>query len=183
MATLGQETRRRCFISYHKEDEQEVKEFINRFDHSHDVFISRGIGAGMAGDIINSSDSDYIKRRIREQYLRGSTVTIVMIGRCTWARKFVDWEIAASLRNNPTSGRSGLMAITLPSVANYTGRKLPPRLEENLDGEQGYARWWQYPSSVSALARCIEVAYENRQNTLMTVRNGLPLYSYNRTCS
>jgi hypothetical protein len=37
-------------------------------------------------------------RRIRQLYLLDSTVTIVLIGKCTWARKFVDWETQASLR-------------------------------------------------------------------------------------
>ena len=82
-------TRHNTFISYHHADESEVADFINRFDHEHDVLISRGIGASMAGDVINSTDADYIKRRIRELYLRDSTVTLVMVGAETWGRRFV----------------------------------------------------------------------------------------------
>src|SRR5690625_1135126 len=117
LSKLASKTRRKCFISYHHDDESEVQKFIQDFDHSRDVLIARGIGASMAGDIINSNNSDYIKNRIREKYLRDTTVTIVLIGKCTWSRKFVDWEVSASLRNTPTASRSGLLAITLPSAA------------------------------------------------------------------
>jgi hypothetical protein len=57
-----------------------------------DVFIHRSVGI-MDDDVINGSESIYIMRRIREEYLEDSTVTMVLIGRRTWARKFVDWEI------------------------------------------------------------------------------------------
>src|SRR5690242_1080901 len=154
MHRLGSITRHRCFISYHHDDEDEVQAFIDTFDHAHDVFISRGIGAAMPGDVIESNDFDYITRRIRDLYLNNTSVTIVMIGRCTWARRFVDWEVAASLRNTANSRRNGLLAITLPSVSGYA--QLPARVADNVDGELGYARWWQYPHSTGALAQMIE---------------------------
>ena len=88
-------TRHKTFISYHHDDEAEVSAFINHFDHDHDILISRGIGASMAGDVINSTNADYIKQRIRELYLRDSSVTLVMVGAKTWGRRFVDWEVAA----------------------------------------------------------------------------------------
>ncbi len=180
MATLGAKTRHRCFVSYHHGDEVEVQDFVSHFDHDRDVFVSRGIGAGMAGDIIDSNDASYIMRRVREKYMAGTTVTIVMIGRCTWSRKYVDWEVAASLRNNPTSGRSGLMAVTLPSVS-ASPRQLPPRVADNHEGIKGYARWWKYPQSIEALAELIEAAYELRSSNHL-VDNSRALFSYNRQC-
>lgn len=179
---LGSHTRRKCFISYHHDDECEVRKFIQDFDHDQDLLIARGIGAGMAGDIIRSSDDDYIKDRIREKYLRDTSVTIVMVGKCTWARKFVDWEVAASLRNTATAVRSGLLAITLPSAADYYDKKLPARVGDNVDGENGYARWWKYPSSASGLASMIETAYEYRSTRDYLVDNSRELRSYNSSC-
>lgn len=179
---LGSVTRRRCFISYHHDDEYEVQRFIQDFDHEQDVLIARGIGASMAGDIINSSNEDYIKARIRENYLRDTTVTIVLVGKCTWARKFVDWEVAASLRNTSTASRSGLLAITLPSAADYFDKKLPARVSDNVDGEDGYARWWKYPTSASSLASLIETAYDARNARYDLVDNTRALRSYNSAC-
>lgn len=182
MASLSSYTRHRCFISYHHDDEAEVSDFINTFDHGHDVLISRGIGASMPGDVINSTDRDYIMQRVRDLYLNDSTVTIVMIGRCTWARKFVDWEVAASLRNTANSRRNGLMAITLPSVADYTARKLPPRVDDNVIGEDGYARWWKYPTSTASLSNWIEIAFAARTEKAHLVENGRLLFDHNRPC-
>lgn len=183
MITLSSATRHKCFISYHHDDEAEVKSFIEEFDHSHDVFISRGIGASMPGDVINSTNADYIKQRIRQLYLRDSTVTIVMIGKCTWSRRFVDWEIAASLRNTSTSKRNGILAITLPSVANSADKKVPDRLSDNLIGDgykDGYARWWKYPESTNELAWCINKAFELREKVEPV--NSRPLMGRNRSC-
>jgi hypothetical protein len=43
---------------------------------------------------INSGDSDYVMRCIREKKIAGTSCTVVLIGKCTWARRYVDWEIA-----------------------------------------------------------------------------------------
>ncbi|WP_315334961.1 TIR domain-containing protein [Propionibacterium acidifaciens] len=169
--------RHKCFISYHHDDEIEVERFIRQFDNNQDVLITRGIGAGMAGDVINSNNDDYIMRRIRELYLKDTTVTIVLVGRYTWTRKFVDWEVAASLRNTPNVNRSGLMAITLPSAANYFDKKLPLRVQDNVD--RGYARWWKYPTTAECLASCIETAYKARSECAHLVDNRRPLCSNN----
>ena len=182
-SAIAGKTRHKCFISYHHDDEQEVKEFIDTFDHSRDIFISRGIGAGMDGDIIQSIDDDYIKQRIRSKYLRDSTVTIVLIGHCTWSRRFVDWEIAASLRNTATSKRNGLLAISLPSVAD-TYVNLPERLMDNLPQSSGqsYAQWWKYPSSANDLAGYIEQAYSARMSLDHLVDNSRQLSRNNKCC-
>ena len=80
--------RHRCFISYHHDDQKEVGNFIDTFDHERKVFIARRLGTGMQHDIIDSDDTDYVLRRIRELYIKDSTVTLVLIGKCTWARRY-----------------------------------------------------------------------------------------------
>jgi len=174
-------TRRKTFISYHHADEDEVSDFINYFDHGRNVLIARGIGGSMAGDVIASNDAEYIKQRIRTLYLRDSTVTLVLVGRHTWSRQFVDWEVAASLRNTSTSNRNGLLAITLPSASEYTGKKVPERIDDNLDGDNGYARWMKYPQSSAALGRMIDDAYSRRSTHAAVVNNARLLYSRNRS--
>lgn len=173
MSSLITKTRRKCFISYHHDDEGEVQDFIQTFDHDQDVLIARGIGASMLGDIINSTDEDYIKSSIREKYLRDTTVTIVLVGRQTWGRKFVDWEVGASLRNTSTASASGLMAITLPSAKDYYEKTLPARVADNVDS--GFARWWKYPPSKAGLGEMIEKAYEARTSSASLRDNSRPL--------
>lgn len=177
---MSNSVRHKCFISYHKADQKEVDKFIETFDSKHDIFIYRAVRE-MDQNIIDSNDSGYIMRRIRELYLADSTVTIVMIGKCTWARRYVDWEIASTLRNDPKNKRSGLMAITLPSMASKT-KKLPPRFEDNRDGNKKYARWYKYPESPESLDDKIEDAFQARDSRANLIDNTRPLFGYNRSC-
>src|SRR4051794_5731723 len=122
--------RRKCFISYHHADQAEVERFINTFDHLHDIFIYRGLGIGMEPDIVDSNDTEYVMRRIRQVYLKDSTVTLLMIGRCTWARRYVDWELQASLRQGEMTLPNGLLGIKLPSFSEEVS--FPNRFNLNL---------------------------------------------------
>ena len=75
-------------------------------------------------------------QRIREDYIAQVSVTVVLIGCCTWQRKYVDWEIGASLRDTTTNPRCGLLGILLPNHPDHeTGRcnpsLIPPRLADN----------------------------------------------------
>ncbi len=173
--------RRKVFISYHHADQEEVNRFINTFDHWHDVFIFRALGY-FPGDIIDSTNTEYVMRRIREDYLRDSTVTIVLVGRCTWARRYVDWEIQASLRHGKIVTPNGLLGIILPSAgANPTA---PERLRMNLglDSSPGYARWYWYPQSVNTLAIWIEDAFQRRASGASLIINPRERFGYNRQC-
>ena len=59
--------RRMVFISHHKGDRMEADEFIRDFS---DIFIPKVLGANDNDDFINSTDTDYVMRRIREKYLK-----------------------------------------------------------------------------------------------------------------
>jgi hypothetical protein len=157
--------RHQVFISYHHADQTEVDAFVADFD---DVIISRVLGVSDSDDFVDSSDPEYVMRR----------VTIVLIGKCTWARRYVDWEIASTLRNDANNKRSGLIAINLPSMGK-TGQ-LPDRLSDNVDGEKGYARWWVYPTSGSQLRGWVETALEARDS--LTPDNTRKLRERSATC-
>jgi len=163
--------RHKCFISYHKADQKAVNDFCDQFEGS---FIKRGIV--MEDDIIDSNDTDYVMRRIRELYLQDSTVTIVLIGKCTWARRFVDWEVQASLRNPRDGYPNGLVAIQL--WESY--KSLPNRVQLNV--ESGYSKFYKYPSSTTALSNIVEEAWNARFNLQDLIVNPRERFSYNRTC-
>lgn len=175
--------RHKVFISYHHEDQTEVDNFINTFDTENDVFIARGLGLDMADDIINSEDPDYVMQRIRELYLKDSTVTIVLIGKCTWARRYVDWEIQSSLRQGESTTPNGLLGIVLPSVGDKP--KAPNRLDLNLPAEKGsesYAKWYWYPESTESLAKWIDSAFEARTSLAHLIKNPRDRFKYNKSC-
>lgn len=90
------------------------------------------------GDIDDTKlSTDRIRQIIRDDYLRKSTVTVVLVGKHTWQRKFVDWEIGSSLRHTEKNKRSGLLGILLPTHPDsgrdrYTAGFIPPRLHDNI---------------------------------------------------
>lgn len=171
---------RNVFLSHHHADEAEVKRFFAEADgracHCRMVDSSE--------EPINSDDYDYVMRVIREQHLANSSVSIVMIGRCTAARKYVDWEIASSLRDDPVNHRSGLMGIFLPSLSHLSDSTLlamlPPRLEANR--RSGYAKVYRYPGTVGDLQGWIDDAFAARMNRANLVDNRAALFVNNRAC-
>lgn len=177
--------RHKCFISYHHDDQDEVDDFVRTFDHDRDAFIARGLGEEMAEDIIDSDDTLYVMQRIRELYLRDSTVTLVMMGKCTWARRYVDWEIQASLRSGRTVTPNGLLGIKLPSYPKRGGT-FPNRLNLNLkqsdDQKDCYARWMEYPGRSDTLANAIDAAFGRRTTHTTWIENPRDRFKYNRQC-
>ena len=59
---------------------------------------------------------DEILAAIRQEHLKDSTVTIVLIGSETANRKWIDWEIYSSLRPYGSRSRNGLLGIYLPTA-------------------------------------------------------------------
>jgi hypothetical protein len=153
--------RHRTFITYHQEDQDEVDEFIKTFDHERDVFIARAVGSDETmEDLVGGDDDDYIMRQIREKYLNDTTVTLAFIGERTWTRKFVDWELAASLHQGPSAGKpNGLLAILSPKL---TKAILPDRFVDNW--QPGYAHFYPYPKNRTQLSNWIEEAFKARED-------------------
>jgi hypothetical protein len=181
-------TRRKCFISYHHADQAWIDRFVNTFDHAHDLFIARGLGQVIAQDIIDSTDADYVMRRIRDLYIGDSTVTLVMLGKCTWARRYVDWEIQSSLRASQNGLPNGLLGIKLPIYSEGMG--YPDRLNKNLLGDQKkaegqldcYARCISYPRALEDLWLGIESAFQRRFTHARLIENPRDRPRNNRQC-
>ena len=85
---MYQTPRHRVFISYYHEDQQ-YKDWFVQFMRND--LVDESVGDG---DI---NDESLATETIR-QYILDATVTVVLIGPCTWQRKHVDWEIGSSLR-------------------------------------------------------------------------------------
>ena len=158
---MPDQVRHKTFISYHQDDQEEVDEFIRTFDHDRDVFIARAVGSDETmEELIDSDNDDYVMSRIRQKYLSDSTVTLVFIGQNTWTRKFVDWELAASLHQGPVAGKpNGLLAILSPKLDEAI---LPDRFVDNW--QPGYAKFYPYPTNKTQLTKWIDEAFEARED-------------------
>lgn len=172
--------RHKCFISYHGADIDGVSDFVEQFN---DVFIPRVIGVSDSDhfkDPVSSQDEDHIKAEIGSEYLSDSTVTVLYVGGCTWSRKYVDWELSSSLRNDPVNKRNGLMAITPPDRSANT---LPGRFADNWAKDNSkYARYYYYPTTADVLRSWIEDAFMARDTRASLIDNGRRLRKNDSAC-
>lgn len=167
----------KTFVSYHHANDQSYK---NRLEViCENKIVSRSV---QLGDIDDNTSTENIRRIIREDYLRDSTVTVVLIGKETWQRKHVDWEIAASLRHTDFSSRSGLVGIFLPShpcygKGSYNRYTIPPRLWDNIDC--GFAKVYDWKDNGKLIQSWIHEAFENRNKVFPS--NSRYLFRNNRS--
>lgn len=105
---------RKCFISFKTEDIDFKKEIQDNLDID---MIDKSLNKA-----INSDDEDYIMRKIRDEYLSDSTVTIHLIGTKSSEnlgyeeQKFIKRELQASLYNGKDNTRNGILGIVLPDM-------------------------------------------------------------------
>ena len=102
------------------------------------------------GDIDVDLKTDTIRQKIRDEFIADASVTVVLIGRCTWQRKHIDWEIGSSLRDTKKNSRCGLLGILLPNHYDfsrdvYRGHLIPPRLIDNCGGNDAFAPIYDWP--------------------------------------
>ena len=130
--------RHKVFISFHHEDQEYKDRFVRMMN---DFMVDKSVDTG---DIIDSGlRVDEVRRQIRDDYIADATVSVVLIGPCTWQRKHVDWEIAASLTDTDHNDRCGLLGIRLPihtdsHEAECNPRLLPPEACRQLRGERPF---------------------------------------------
>lgn len=104
----------KCFISFKTEDINYKKKIQDELDID---MIDKSLD-----EPINSDDEDYIMRKIREDYLSDSTVTIFLIGlhsaENSWLQNqtFIKRELQASLYNGQNNTKNGILGIVLPAM-------------------------------------------------------------------
>ncbi|WP_336928162.1 TIR domain-containing protein [Acinetobacter oleivorans] len=105
----------KVFISYHHANDQFYKDYLEFFNDVHDIFINKSVSID---DIDENLPADTIREIIRDNYLRDTSVLILLVGVETKNRKHVDWEIYSSMRNSIKNRKSGILVINLPSVGS-----------------------------------------------------------------
>lgn len=107
----------KCFISFKKEDELYKLTIQNWVGKNKIDMIDKSLD-----EPINSYDEEYIMRRIRQDYLSDSTVTIFLIGTYsaenlgTYEQRFIKRELQASLYNGVGNSRNGILGVVLPNM-------------------------------------------------------------------
>ena len=103
----------RIFISYYHNNDQFYKEELLRINEAYNIFTDLSVDTG---DIDDGLSDERIREIIRDDYLRDSTVTILLVGRETSNRKHIDWEIYSSMYDGIRNKKSGILVINLPTV-------------------------------------------------------------------
>jgi hypothetical protein len=104
----------KCFISFKTEDMRYKK-------HIHDNLDVDMIDKSLH-EPIDSEDEDYIMRKIRENYLSDSTVTIFLIGEKSAENQpgenqnYLKRELQASLFHGTGSTKNGILGVVLPNM-------------------------------------------------------------------
>ncbi|MBP5788885.1 MAG: TIR domain-containing protein [Neisseriaceae bacterium] len=173
----NQPQRHNVFVSYHHDNDQYWRDrFENLFVNHDDIMVSKSV---QIGDIPENTPTDRIRQIIRDNYLRDSTVTVVLIGTETWKRKHVDWEIGSSIRHTQYNSRSGLLGIILPPFGNsqpdisreynttndnelwyYPHSTIPPRLYDNV--KCGFAKIYKWSEDPFTVQQWIHEAFLRR---------------------
>jgi hypothetical protein len=111
---------RRVFISYEGSDRMKAKGFrLLRWNNNVDVsFHDRHLL-----DPVDSTNDDYIRSCIRDE-MKGTSVTVVMVGENTKDSDWVDYEIERSLKEG-----NGLVAIKVDD--DISDEDVPDKLKEN----------------------------------------------------
>lgn len=169
LAALLKPTRRKVFVSYHHGGDQNYYDEFSRFFHDQ----YEAVRDNSLERLIQSDDTEYVMRQIREQYITGTSCTIVLIGAQSHERKYLDWEIKATLDKC-----HGLVGIVLPTHAkNPTGEIIVP--DRFLDNHKtGYAVWAHWGGlTAHGLTQLIDAAIAKSQRLIdnsrpMRQRNG-----------
>lgn len=169
----------KVFISFHSADIVYKNEFERLFHSTFDVMVTRSV---QENDISNNINTETVRQKIRDEYLRDSTVTVVLIGANTWQRKHVDWEISSSIRKTEFNPRSGLFGIILPTHPSYLKNTynpyiIPPRLYDNL--KCGFAEIYDWSVNPSVIQARIHAAFLRRNE--ITPDNSYPSFANNRS--
>jgi len=173
--------RHKVFISYHHENDQSYKDsFLRLFGKDGaDILEDRSVGAG---DVYDNLKTETIRQKIRDEYIRDASVVVVLIGKETWKRKHVDWEISSGIRGTKSNSRCGLLGIFLPTHKaygkdSYSRYTIPPRLYDNRNNK--YAKLYDWSDNHEKVSQWIHKAFQAKDTK--TPHNSRKMFGQNRT--
>ena len=176
------DSRHKVFLCYYHASDQPYRDTFDR-SYSH-LFISKSVEPG---DIATDLNAEYIKRLIQEGFITDASVVVVLVGRKTYCRKHVDWEISAGL-NKKVGGYSGLLGILLPQFqltadGKFLYKDLPPRLADNAKSAYADVYTWKFiTASEQTLKNAVDEAFQRRLTKTDLIDNSSIQMTRN-TCS
>jgi hypothetical protein len=156
---------RNCFISYHHERDGKYISKLRKI-----ITEMKVADYSLKNDIGHLTD-ETIYKKVRNK-MRSCSITVVLIGDRTGHRKWIDWEIWASLRGytHPYDPQksfkpNGLLGIFLPTDSH----SIPDRFQDNIDS--GYAVCMEWKNLEGDFESKLNYAYSNRTNAKNRIEN------------
>ena len=164
----------KVFVSFYHQDQKHKEKFVSLMKNH---MIDKSIDTGDIDD--SNIKVDTIRSKIRDEYIRDATVTVVLIGKDTWRRKHVDWEIASSIRDTKHNSRTGLLGILLPTYPSGKCNPctIPPRLYNNI--ECGFADIYSWSNYSNTIQGWVHKAFKKRKTEIPN--NSYPHFANNRS--
>lgn len=113
--------RHKVFISYYHRDDQYYKnKLINMQEYNDDsqkyqsIFDDYSVHENEIDD--TGKTSERIRQIIRDDYIQGATVLILLCGQNTRTRKHIDWELHAAMFHTDNNPKLGILVINLPTI-------------------------------------------------------------------
>ncbi len=168
-APMQPKIRRKIFVSYHHGGDQwYYNEFSRLFHDAWETVYDNSLERQ-----IDSDTTDYVMQRIRDNHITGTSCTVVLIGAQSHERKYLDWEIKATLDK-----QHGLFGVVLPTHSRSADGKIivPSRFYDNLStGYANFVHWTELNAQV--LANGVDAAVAKPKNQIvntapMKQRNG-----------
>ena len=152
--------RHKVFISYYHSDDQRYKDCLcDVLNPRYDLFDDYSVRTGDIDDEYMSDER--IRIKIRDEYISDATVLILLCGKNTKKRKYVDWELHAAMYDTEKNPKMGIVVINLPESSNHfracTAREkelvCPNATWHSLDTRDKFER--NYPDMPSRIIDCL----------------------------
>jgi hypothetical protein len=167
---LNVKIRPRIFVSFHHELDQWYYDRLSTILHdTYEMITDRSLDRE-----IDSRDPEYVMRRIREEFISGTSCTFVLCGAETAQRKFVDWEIKATLDK-----KHALIGVALPSarIVNPGGFFKPWRFDDN--AVSGYAVVTDWNTIVGNPMHVATLIATASAKPKVVIKNTRPMMTFN----
>jgi hypothetical protein len=163
---FGAPVKHKVFVSYHHHGDQAYyNAFSKAFHDTYDVIYDNSLERSIDSDNVN-----YVMRRIRENHITGTSCTIVLVGAESPKRKYIDWEISATLEKS-----HALIGVRLPSARLTQDNQyvlVPDRLLDNINS--GFALWLTWEQITSSTAQLGQYIAEAKSRSATLIDNSRP---------
>lgn len=156
----------KIFVSYHHHGDQAYYDaFSQAFHDTYNVIYDNSLERS-----IDSDDVNYVMRRIRENHITGTSCTIVLVGAESPKRKYIDWEISATLDKG-----HALIGVRLPTARLTSDNQyvfVPDRLNDNI--KSGFALWLTWEEITANTTKLGQYIAEAKSRSVSKIDNTRP---------